>query len=329
MFKKIIICGALFIITGELLIRFDERFKLMESSQVVKISTSLEVTPEFEMVKNNFINLQGNNLRVMVIGDSYIHGGGIEFSRNFSQQLKGSLKNTNTGFDDIYVLDVSKASSNNFDNTQTYYQFVDKFKPQLVILGYNYNDVMGELDKKRDTGNIENFEKIAASSAEKRSMAKKIYDVLYQSSFIQFTLSNLHTQLKTRGIIFPNSAFSLILRSYYEDKPNWEKSKTLLREMINDAKSKNIQLLVLKFPEINLLEYPNLFTKADDTLQHFFAQSPQVKYVNGLDIFKGESSKDNILSKYDGHPNERAHKKMADSIFVVVKGMPFVSGKIK
>jgi lysophospholipase L1-like esterase len=329
MLKKIILCAAIFVITGELLIRFDERFKLMESTQVVKISTSLEITPEFEMVKNNSINMQGNNFRVMVIGDSYIHGGGIEFSNNFSQRLKVMLKKANAGFDDVYVLDVSKASSNNFDNNQTYFQFVDKFRPQLVILGYNYNDVMGNLDKQRAAGDIENFEKLEASSSEKRTFIKKVYDFLYQSSFIQYTLSNLHTQLKARGIIFPNSAFSIILRSYYEDQPNWIKSRELLREMMNDAKQKDIQFLVLKFPEINLLEYPKLFTRTDDTLRHFFSQLPEVKYVDGLDIFKGERSKDNILSKYDGHPNERAHKKMAENIFGVIKGMKVAEGKFK
>ena len=84
----------------------------------------------------------------MVLGDSYIHGGGIEFENNFSQQLKKMFSNETLGFDKVWVLDVSKSSANNLDNNMIYFQFVEKFKPDIVILGYNYNDIEGDLDKR-------------------------------------------------------------------------------------------------------------------------------------------------------------------------------------
>lgn len=319
MYKKIIISLLIFITVGELLIRFDEALGFMAESRVVKIETSLKITQEYNMVKTNSINVDGNNFRVMVLGDSYIHGGGIEFKDNFSQQLKILLKKANSKFDDVYILDLSKPSSNTFDNSQTYFQFADKFKPNLVILGYNYNDVEGNLNKKRTQAAIDSFTRIKASSEEKQSFIKKIYDVLYQSRFVFYVMHNLHDELKTHGYIFPNSSFDLILKSYYENRENWIKSKTLLQEVIDDCKKKNNQFIVLKFPEINLLEYPGIFTKADDSINKFFAGNPTVNYIDGAAIFKGEKSKDNILSKYDGHPNAKAHKKISEYIFSVIK----------
>ena len=309
----------IFVLAGELLIRFDEAFEFMSESRVVKIETSLKITPEYDMLKNNSINLEGNNFRLMVLGDSYIHGGGIEFKDNFSQQLKILLNKANSKFDDVYVLDVSKPSSNNFDNSQTYFQFVDKFKPNVVVLGYNYNDVMGKLDKERTQAGIDSFSNIKASSAEKESFIKKVYNIIYQSRFVFYVLHNLHDELKAHGYIVPNSSFDLNLKSYYQNQENWGKSQALLQEVIDDAKKRNIQLMVLKFPEINLLEYPGIFTKADTSINHFFARNPSVHYIDGTAIFKGEKSKDNILSKYDGHPNEKAHKTMALEVFREIK----------
>src|SRR5438045_2449469 len=134
-FKKIGLCILLFMIIGEVMVRFDEKFNLLEDSKVVKVPTDLNITPEYTLLKKNGIDTAGNNLRIMVLGDSYIHGAGIEFKDNFTQQLKGMLKNSNSKFDSIYVLDLSKPSSNSFDNEQAYAQFEKQYKPNIVILG--------------------------------------------------------------------------------------------------------------------------------------------------------------------------------------------------
>jgi hypothetical protein len=47
------------------------------------------------------------------------------------------------------------------------------------------------------------------------------------------------------------------------------------------------------------------------------------------DIFKGEKSKDNILSKYDGHPNERAHKRIARNVFEEIKKISLAKAYFK
>lgn len=61
MIKKNFITIFIFILTGELLIRFDEAFRIMEASRVVKIETSMAITPEFELLKNNHINTVEDN----------------------------------------------------------------------------------------------------------------------------------------------------------------------------------------------------------------------------------------------------------------------------
>jgi len=74
-------------------------------------------------------------------------------------------------------------------------------------------------------------------------------------------MTNLNSELKTYGIIFPGSEFAVKMNSYPENSESWVKSKAILKEFVAETKARNTQLVVLKFPEINLIEYPQLFTK--------------------------------------------------------------------
>lgn len=314
MLKKTILVVIIFFVTGELMMRLDEHFKLFDDTRVVKIAKEIVITSEYKMMSENKIDFGDNNLRVMVMGDSYIAGGGIEAKDRFSEQLKLILKNDNKKYDAVYVLDVSKPSNNTLDNRQSYFEFVEKFKPQYVIIGYNFNDIDGNLDKslvKVDSG------KTAAdmtNSYVRQTLLQKITHFYKQSKVLDYVLHTLHNELKIHGFIFPNSVLDVTIQTYVQNQKPWQESKQLLQEVSDDARKKNIELIVLKFPEIYLLEYPKIFQQTENVIRDFYKKSPWVTFINGNDLFKGDKSKDYILSKYDGHPNEKAHKKMAVAI---------------
>ena len=318
--KKAILYIVIFMIIGELMIRFDKSFTLLEENRIVKISTDIELTPEFQLLKQGFNFNSDKDLRIMVIGDSYIHGGGIEFQNNFSQQLKNMLNAEKLNFDNIWVLDVSKSNANNFDNNQTYFQFVDSFNPNIVILGYNLNDIDGNLDKqKHGLSSVESFKNTNTSGGEAKSTIRKIYNTVYKSQFIRFVFKKTHSFIKTFGIILPNSRADITMKSYYQDRENWKKSKVLLTEIIDDTHKRANQLIVYKMPEVNLLEYPQLFSKANEAIKSYFESYSSVIFKNGSEALKGRKSKEYMLSKYDGHPNEKAHLKMAEDVFNKIK----------
>ena len=52
---------------------------------------------------------------------------------------------------------------------------------------------------------------------------------------------------------------------------------------------------------------------------YFFTKYPSLIYIDGSDSFKGEKTETYRLSKYDGHPNEKAHEKMATEVFEIIK----------
>ena len=46
-------------------------------------------------------------------------------------------------------------------------------------------------------------------------------------------------------------------------------------------------------------------------LSFFFHRYPLIKFIDAKAIFKGHSSKELMLNKFDGHSNEKAQKKLA------------------
>ncbi len=313
--KNFILYFFIFLIVGELMIRFDESFTIFEENRIVKISTDIEITPEYHLLVNDTLFVRREDFRIMVIGDSYIHGGGIDFKDNFSQQLKRLLLSKNLGFKKIWVLDVSKPSSNTLDNNETYFQFVNRFKPNVVILGYNINDINGYLDKKNDsTSKLGEFSE-STSAGKSQRFIKKVYNVIYSSHLIELVFYRTHRILNAYGIIIPGSNFDRTMKVYYENKENWKKSKKLLSQVILDTEKRGIQLIVYMLPETNLLEYPQLFGKSNIIIESFFKSFSGVIYLNGSEALRGEAHKEYMLSKYDGHPNEKAHRKMAKQVF--------------
>lgn len=315
--RRVFLYMIIFVVVGELFIRFDESFLILEERRVVKIKTEIESTLEYRILKENYFENNSKDLKIMVLGDSYIFGGGIDFNDNVSQNLKRLVNEHKGDFNEGWVLDVSKPSANNLDHWLTYFEFVKLYKPDIVVLGYSTNDIDGYLEKD-SIEKTESFTSREMSSNKRKTFVKQVYDVIYNSELVHFTFQKLHNELKANGIIISGSQADAELKSYWQGSENWKKSQELLEEIIINCRLNDSQLIVYNFPEINLIKFPNLFTKSDNAIKDFFSKYPSVYFINGMESFKGQDSKKFRLSKYDGHPNEIAHKKIAEEIFELI-----------
>ena len=316
MLKKLfsIIIGALcFLLIGEFLIRLDESVGPFAKDNQVRIAIKLQESPELKMVKANNLPIDDSTYRILIIGDSYIYGAGISDQSKFSNLLKANLLKTNRGkYKRCLVLDVSRPSNNTLDNFNTYKQFSSIFKPELVILAYNLNDVVNNLDVQDTIGS--KLGELPVKQKKKLDFVRKLYDILYTSHLIQFVMHNINDYLKGMGYIIPNSVFDQQLQSYILNRPNWVKSKAILNNLINETGKMHQKLLVIRMPEYNLLDHQELFKQTNSITRQFFTSHKNIDFIDPLEYYKGLHSKDLRLNKYDGHPNDRAHQILAKGL---------------
>ena len=142
---------------------------------------------------------------------------------------------------------------------------------------------------------------------------RRPFNVIYRSSGVTCILASVHRELKQAGVIIPGSRFDSI-RKAYDDSPAWQRVTEILEEMDGDCAARGAEFIVLKFPEMNLLEAGRLFRGYDRAFEAFAAGHPRVHYVDGTRLFEGEASRDFVLHKYDGHPNAAAHGRIAERL---------------
>ena len=113
---------CLFLIIGESLIRLDIAFNLL-NNQPRKINIELEQTHLLKNVDQKLFKPDSLQFRVLVLGDSYIHGGGIESSKKFSKILSKLLNENSNSRQEFLVLDVSRPSNNSLDNYNSFIHY--------------------------------------------------------------------------------------------------------------------------------------------------------------------------------------------------------------
>jgi hypothetical protein len=325
-FKRFAIVLAIFFTVGEAVVRLDRQFLFFHESRYVEVSTQARRSPELEALENGRFVASERELRVMVLGDSKIYGPGVEFRRVFSQQLKAMLSaDKSLPYENVLVLDLSRGGYNTLMNRLAYFGYVDDFKPHLVILGNNYEDVYGSQDVpdtpgKSDVNLREQTVKIFEQNIadDNTPLFQQIRDKLYHSSLLEFVMAGLNRELKLHGIIVPGSVFHhLVYKSHRDDYPGWNKAQKHLHDMIADCKNKDIDLIVYSVPELNMLDNYAPYDAVDRKLAAFFERY-SVPYVNGVLPFAGMNSSDLALSRYDGHANEKGHRLMAQQVYSVI-----------
>jgi hypothetical protein len=317
--KNILLSLFIFIVCGELMVRLDQAVTPFAADNEVKVAMKIEESPEWKMAKSNSVPQDDTTLRIMILGDSYIHGAGIMDADKFSYLLRQDIlkKHANGKYKRCFVLDLSRPANNNLDNYNTYHHFNKIFNPQVTILAYNVNDVLNNLDDQIDTVGAATTT-LPVKQKEKPSLTKRLYDILYVSHAVQFSMHNLNDYLKSKGIIFPNSVFDQNLKSYKLNQPNWVKSKVILSKLIHEASSEHQKLIVLLMPEYDQLSHRSIFKDTDTIIQNFFKSQEPLTFINPVDYYKSYDPAQLRLNKYDGHPNNKAHRILANGVISVI-----------
>lgn len=323
---KIIIVLTMFLAIGEGLMRFDQAYKpFTDEKAVVAIEAKIVESEIYRGILQGTYKPKEDVFKIMVLGDSFVHGGGI----NYQEALASNLKNIlTTGVDtcgEIEVLDLSRPGHNTADNFNIYRAFKDFFKPNIVVLGYVLRDVLGPMiifdtgstNFKLNDGRVGNL-----NTPEKINKDIGIYRIINpirrNSRLFKFVNTNVQRLLKINGIVIPyfGSLHHIVNSAYTEDSKNWLASKDILTSLRNETNSDSGHLVVYYIPEMNVLEHASLYSKPDKEIDRFFRSLKGISYINGYtDDFRDNPENDQYyISKFDAHPNELAHRMIAQSI---------------
>ncbi len=290
---------------GELFIRVDQVFGIENTSNLVKIEEKIYDSDELADIKS-YSSVDSTEFRVLIVGDSYIHGGGIQFDKSFGQQLKKYLNQSNTLFDTVLVLDVSLPGANTLDNHLYFETYFEKFNPDIVILGYNGDDVLGNMELlSKEENSVQTHLETNGEKAR-----NNWYDFIYNFQFAARLMYEIQQECKVHGFVVSGSRFDQMMKLYSTNGDNWKKSKQLLKRMIDKVNKHDAKFVVLKFSEMTLLRYPKVYMDFDQAVDAFFTAEKVDQLIDIRDVLIGDV-KQYKLSKYDGHPNEMAHNKLA------------------
>ena len=304
---KFILYTFLFFLVGELIIRIDLGYDLLNNSPnkiEVKIEESLLIN---KIEKGNFTP-NSNQTRILVIGDSYINGGAISVESRFSKKLSFLLE------EEALILDISRPSNSTLDNYNSFMFYQEKFKPQFVFWAYNFNDILYSIPQvnSSEKADILPPKRVSKNKIGLKKYASQLYSF---SELTRYLSSNIQKQLKFQGIVMPIGEFyQLTQKTYLETNKNWIDTKKKLDTVSQICKTNQSKFILYRMPEFNLLNHSNLFYSLDKELVNYVNSNENIIYHNGISDFKNENSEKFMLSKYDGHPNELAHFKIAKKI---------------
>ena len=330
--KTIILKILVFLLVGEAVVRFDQATLFFSGSRDQAIKNTRKSTPELRSIENGQFNPDSSQLRILLLGDSKLYGLGVNRDSTFSAQLKRNLLNQHiTGFDSVLVLDVTLPGGNTYTNKHDFLQYDKDFKPQVLILGYNYNDVygnQGDEPKTVNTSDISDQDTSSQDQNRKKSRAhagKKTDDPFLEaaklarkaialSKMLDFVLVNLNMELKLAGIVLPGTEFHyLISKSHDPSFSGWQKSRKHLKDIAEICRERDIFLLVYITPSLEMLSNYQVYHGVKNALSGFCIKN-DIICLDAIDGFLGRRSQDYAISRYDGHPNEAAHRIMAEQV---------------
>ena len=239
--------------------------------------------------------------RIVVLGDSFTLGVGVEFADIFTKRLERQLNQSGGRYE---VINFAVSGYNTVLELATFREVAAAFRPDLVIVAYVLNDVEQQ----------EAFESAPTSRpSDLGSLLTRVHLFMKDESLLYGYLSpRIGTVLGFFGARYAVGKTHEIIRSYDESSPGWIDSRQALLGIAGEARRIGASVLIVVFPMmIDFATYP--LAPAHATVTQF-CRSHDLPVLDLLPRFAGQDAS-RLTVFLDGHPNAEAHRAFADAIF--------------
>lgn len=242
-----------------------------------------------------------NTFRVVAVGDSFAYGAGVRnvndtFLKIFERMLNNESKNEYKY--EIYNFAVPGAyitSEIDILNEKGL-----KYKPDLILIGYNLNDFINVDPSIKDYKSIIGIPFIGFW----------LRNYLYSYYFMESRFNKILEIIKIKQ----NYESSLLGNLYSQENKEYHTEK--ISEIAKIAKENNVSVVFVIFPLIyNLKDYPLLpideFVKGAAQKEHFYV-------VDLLSEYSKYPESQLVVNSYDSHPNELGHELAAIGTYKIM-----------
>lgn len=230
--------------------------------------------------------------KVMIVGDSFVYGDGIENPQDrFSDRLGQKLG------DNYVVFNLGKGGTNTKHHINAIVNY--PYSPDILVLSYVINDVSGAVLERQwlnrpaaNPGVLPEFPLLVNNS--------------YAFNFFYWRLQ----RLLQVGVGQPDTMWQWYL-DVYNDPDSWWIHREQLLSIYEGAQSEQIPLIVVVFPSMDFREESRVVTRK---IINLFNE----KGVPTLDVdqlIEGIPKKDRMASSVDAHPSELVHGLVADALY--------------
>lgn len=245
--------------------------------------------------------------RIVVLGDSFTFGTGVEFADTFSKRLERRLNESGRPYQ---VINFGVSGYDTIRELATFREVAAAFKPDLVIVAYVLNDADPE---------------VALASprvvrADVGSLLTPLHIFLKDHSLLyRYLAPSVGALLARFQLGYPVGTTHEISRAYDEHSPGWVASRQALLDIAAGAREIGADVLVVVFPMmVEFSSYP--LAHVHKTIIQF-ARSHGLAVLDLLPRFAGRDASE-LTVFLDGHPNARAHAIFADGIFEYLSSHP-------
>ncbi len=227
--------------------------------------------------------------RIIFLGDSLTFGWGVEDNETFSSLIEEDLNSKEP-------TEVINFGTGNYNTEQEVNLFIDKglkYNPDKVVLFYFIND--------------------AELTPEKSGLW-----FLGYSHFISFYWSRINSLMNN---LVPSKSFQEYYESLYDqDEQGWINARKAILELRDICKENGIKFQVVLLPELHDVNN-EIFANVYNNLALFLEEN-NIDFLNLAKLFDNHPNQIDLWVSFDdAHPNNIAHRKIAES------SVDFISNK--
>ncbi len=230
-------------------------------------------------------------IKVMVVGDSFVEGLGVEYPENrFSNRLGQKLGPKYT------VFNLGDSGANTSRQIEALLDY--PYDPDILVWSYVVNDIEGVagplwLNKPPD-----------------QPIPAWLTPLVENSHLANFLYWRLHR-------LFRVDSHDLVwewLLSVYNDPEAWWRHQQQLLSIYEGARSEQVPLVVVVFPGLTALEKSKVVT---ERVVDLFRERG-VPTLDVAELVKDVPVEDRIASPVDPHPSELVHELVAEAVYQIL-----------